>query len=724
MKGYVGLLALLMCGSCSSGGSGSDSDLRSVVDKDIRETRVPGDAREGPGFDSANWDLWPADWSLRPDGPDICVHVGQPCDANSDCCSLLCVGHEGGKVCSVSCEEECPFPGWACRQVASIGQDITFACVSLVETLCRPCQESSDCDGIGGPINAKCVGYERDGFPGTDASFCGAACTDGTTCPADYSCLLVTSVEGEETLQCVRNEGLCPCTPVAEQQLYASGCSIALEPGTCLGKRRCLGGSLTGCDAPIPGAEVCDGLDNDCDGLPDDGIPDCCVCGDGTCHSFCESLATCCPDCHVCGNGECECGESPCDCPQDCCGFCGDSKCARYVFQSTTCCGESESVCPGDCAPGACGNASCEKGENPMNCAQDCQKFACGNNICEPNEYGEELETWDICPFDCGPKCGNCVCEFGEVFFTCPKDCGWCGDGYCSHCEAAAEYSTGAGSNPCVDCCDPRDVCQPPGGEPHECGSDGCSGICGECKPGSMCDGAYCIGASGQACQSDFQCLSGECLKGFCTIRTQCLFDNWTISHKQCSSQSHCDAPGSGSPFDCVQVEYESWMIYSDAYLCLETTSCHAGGPNLPCCIPGEWCGNLRDTSTDFGIACCKPGEVLDAQGTDTTCDRDPGMAYNCRNDNDCPDSWALHACKGAQLTKYGLCVECLFDSHCTVLEPYCFEEHCYRCLNDSHCGGSYKFCMDKICVQCKVDADCKDVAKPKCSSGLCQAAQ
>lgn len=49
---------------------------------------------------------------------------------------------------------------------------------------------------------------------------------------------------------------------------YAEPCNTSCGTGS----RACAAGQLTACDAPTPVAETCDGVDNDCDGLADEGV--------------------------------------------------------------------------------------------------------------------------------------------------------------------------------------------------------------------------------------------------------------------------------------------------------------------------------------------------------------------------------------------------------------------------------------------------------------------
>jgi len=186
------------------------------------------------------------------------------------------------------------------------------------------------------------------------------------------------------------------------------------------------GGQDLPCTANNAKPELCNKLDDNCNGLTDEGQV-CCECGDAKCNPMqCgETMDNCGVDCAPCGDGICSSGETPKSCGVDCCGTCGDAKCLLG-------CAENATTCPVDCAT-ACGNSTCEGGENPKNCPEDCATIICGNGTCEATE------TPAICPKDCGSACGNCVCEAGETGVSCPQDCGYCGDGLCSNCGVHPE---------------------------------------------------------------------------------------------------------------------------------------------------------------------------------------------------------------------------------------------------------------------------------------------
>ena len=219
------------------------------------------------------------------------------------------------------------------------------------------------------------------------------------------------------------------------------------DPGTTTNRPDGSGGDVgeTPCE---PVEERCDGKDNDCDDETDEGFPELCGCGDGTCSAeMGETLANCPCDCSACGDGTCSpCGESPLSCKQDCCqtpegtSYCSDGYCMGFG------CGEDPRNCSVDCG-GECANGVCEKGEHPLWCPKDCKWQVCGNRVCEPTDGGPEA-----CAEDCAAGCGDCTCQGGEGWLDCPIDCGFCGDGTCSGCALLREDKE---SCP-IDCAKPK----------------------------------------------------------------------------------------------------------------------------------------------------------------------------------------------------------------------------------------------------------------------------
>ena len=119
--------------------------------------------------------------------------------------------------------------------------------------------------------SSRCLPRDNEG------SFCGATCSDTEGCADGYFCDVV-DVDGTPIKQCVRNGGqICGCDASWSGKGYATGCAVENGFGKCAGSRDCDTGTLSECSAKTPAAEVCDGEDNDCNAVVDDGD----LCNDG-----------------------------------------------------------------------------------------------------------------------------------------------------------------------------------------------------------------------------------------------------------------------------------------------------------------------------------------------------------------------------------------------------------------------------------------------------------
>ncbi len=117
-------------------------------------------------------------------------------------------------------------------------------CVSAWDHLCLPCVTDGDCGDV---VGARCA--EVGGEPR-----CSVGCEHG--CPIGYVC----SEEGE----CVPEGGSCSCD---RGESFTVACGLTDPEGLlCVGSAMCDDGLLSECAAP---EDVCDEIDNDCDGVVD-----------------------------------------------------------------------------------------------------------------------------------------------------------------------------------------------------------------------------------------------------------------------------------------------------------------------------------------------------------------------------------------------------------------------------------------------------------------------
>ena len=204
--------------------------------------------------------------------------VGSQCNENSECFSGLCIAHpEGGYFCTKPCDDECP-NGFLCKSTAPWRGDVMFICVPEISVICQGCVNDTDC---GGPKH-RCMSIGS----AEESLFCGRYCDSDTDCPEGYGCQDGETWDGQVARQCLPLTGSCICDEALNQTTRP--CSTTNEWGTCYGDELCDGGAgWSQCSAQVPAIEICDGADNDCDGDADEGhSPSPCIKENafGTCH--------------------------------------------------------------------------------------------------------------------------------------------------------------------------------------------------------------------------------------------------------------------------------------------------------------------------------------------------------------------------------------------------------------------------------------------------------
>ena len=335
-------------------------------------------------------------------------------------------------------------------------------------------------------------------------------------------------------------------------------CPIAAQMGVCAaGTMQCMGGSLA-CVGPTPVPEICNHLDDDCDGSVDEsfafasdgancgGCGHACGTGSTCCNGVCvdeSSNATHCGSCLMTCGGQSCCSSMCADTMSDRnnCGACGNvcsgsqlcctGRCIDPLRDATNCatCGHA---CGG--ATSACCGGSCVAPTAPActGCQVDCSTLtptqACCSNSCVDRMTDEQ---------NCG-TCGH-ACAAGQV--CCGGSC-FADDAL--HCGGACAACTSAlCSN---DACVPIDTrhCQACGvtcASGSACCADGCQDLTASNTDCGMC-GAACTGAAPH-------CTNGHC----CATGTSCanVCVNVNTDANNCGSCGHRCALGCNGSGAC-----------------------------------------------------------------------------------------------------------------------------------------------------------------------------
>ncbi|MBM4372483.1 MAG: hypothetical protein FJ098_12560, partial [Deltaproteobacteria bacterium] len=471
-----GLVVLWGCGGSGGGTEPPVGLLDTEGGEDTRGEDAAADAADA-GLDLGFADI-PGD--VAPECRAVPFGFGCPCEDNGDCASGFCVDGPFGGVCTESCLEECP-EGWHCKGVSGIGPDLVFLCVPDSKKLCYPCDRDTQCGG------GVCHALE-------DGSFCTYACDEATKCPATFHCEEVQD-GGQAWSVCLPDSGSCACTAETEGQLRP--CQAESTFGVCLGYETCdpdLG--WVDCSAGEPAEETCDGKDNDCDGAFDEDLPETMPCensveGIGTC----TGVATCLgPQGWVCSAGVpgievCDFLDNDCDgetdedfkvdgkygtqnhcgtCGHDCTGaipnalsacdaslqtpLCVVGECDPGYFQLNEfqCLPEGETLCKPCVEDFQCEGGKCIPVGGAASCVLSCDQEPCPETFACTTVEGLE-GSW------CLPESGTCDCtgitgpvtkpcsqanEVGICFgvHSCDPTVGW---SECTAPAAAAETCNG-----------------------------------------------------------------------------------------------------------------------------------------------------------------------------------------------------------------------------------------------------------------------------------------
>ena len=494
--------------------------------------------------------------------------------------------------------------------------------------------------------------------------------------------------------------------------------------GICVaGKLQCSGGSLQCIGGQGPTTEICDGLDNNCDGIIDN------VSGVGD---------ACCPSGN-CGVGICKAGVGQCQ------G--GAVVCVGSVGPTTEVCNNLDDDCNGKvddvagagascCPPGVnCGVGTCKSGT-----------MQCGTNGLQcTGAVGPSQEVCDGLDNDCnglvddvpgsgvtccpGGNCGVGICKNGIMkcdngALACvgsvgpqPEIC----DGIDNDCNGVVDDVPNAGNS----CCPYKDA-----NGNDLCGKGICTAGTLQCKTGSTT--LQCVGAVGpqyEVCNGlDDDCngliddLPGGQVGGSCCPSGKCDVGICKAGVLKCGTNGiYCDGAVNPSPEVCNGLDDDCNGVIDDVPG-LGTTCCPSGKCGTGICTAGTL------QCTQAGLTCVG---AVDAQpevcdGVDNNCngiiDDVPGVGTACCPDGSpAPDGCNKGICEPGTMQCQGDALACVGGK---LPQPeLCngIDDDCNGIIDDPGSVAANDPAVGKAC-----DAPTPPNDKPPCKAGetVCKAGQ
>ena len=524
---------------------------------------------------------------------------GEVCDgSDNDCDGRTDEGNPGGGA-------ACGIATGACTSGATVCMGGALTCSGGTSGSMETCNGvDDDCDGRtdeGNPGGGGACGTSDTGLceRGTRVCSGGALVCRGATNPAMELC---DNLDND-------------CDGSTDEGNPEAGLPCGDDTGECTAGTTVCNAGVLSCDGGTgPTMEICDGLDNDCDGVEDEGLGVGAPCGDDT--------GECSPGVNICRGGMVVC-EGATMSGTEVCNLLDDD-CDGVIDEGLPlgeACGSDEGLCMPGMIQCIDGDPVCVGEVPPGREACDCDDNDCDATIDEAPDSGS------LCPP--GSECVECgcalPCQDGEFGYQCPGG------------KAPFTRDDGAGGEECF-CVTPRcdatacatQTVEQGGATRCAPGSTGPDCVCKNNECTFPCDGVVCAG--GTVCNpQDGRCVEDSCASLGCPADENCNVATGDCEPDPCATTDCGDQACRGGTCEpsCASVDCPAGETCS-AGVCATDRCAGVRCSAIETCDPTT--GDCIPDACE-GVSC--PG-LLECNPLNGECDPDPCDALSCPGDEVC----------------------------------------------------------------------------------------